>query len=245
MQRRGFLGTCATLATAMGSLPATLSAAARSPLKHYHRVQLSDTDGRALKATDLTVGESYVFNYPFVTTPAFLLDLGRPVEHNEPLYTEDGARYTWPGGVGPNRSLVAFSAICAHKMTHPAKSVSFINYRHNAVSFRDRQKTLVKRDGVIYCCSEKSVYDPAQGARVLGGPAKQPLCTILIEHDATTDGLYALGSFGGEMFEKFFATFSVRLQLEWGITDVAAPTTERAAVVPIDRYSRTQMACGA
>ena len=115
---------------------------------------------------------------------------------------------------------MAFSAICTHKLSHPAKAVSFINYRHEPVSFRDQQEQLVKRSGVILCCSEKSAYDPAKGARVLGGPAKQPLCSILLEYDDAEDGLYALGSYGGEMFDRFFQQFAARLQLEWGTSDV-------------------------
>ena len=129
-------------------------------------------------------------------------------------------------------------------MTHPAKTVSFINYRHEEVSYRDHAKQLVKRGGVIFCCSEKSVYDPARGATVLGGPAKQPLCAILMEHDPVEDALYALGSHGGEMFERFFDAFAPRLQLEWQRSDVRAPVRGSTTVVPIDEYSRTQMLCG-
>ena len=245
MQRRAFLRGCAQAATAIGALPSTLAEASNAPLKRYERVRLVNADQRPVAASELEVGRSYIFNYPFVTTPCFLIDLGRPVSHNEALHTEDGDSYLWPGGVGPNRSLVSFSAICAHKMSHPAKTVSFINYRHQTVSFRDRDKQLTQADGVILCCSEKSVYDPARGAAVLGGPAKQPLCTILIEHDADSDALFALGSYGGEMFEQFFEKFSVRLQLEWGIADVAAPVRETTPLTTIERYSRTQMLCGA
>jgi Rieske Fe-S protein len=244
MQRRGFFGACASVA-AMGTLPAALARAAGAPVRLYGRVRLTGADGTRLEASRLRVGESYVFNYPYVTTPCFLLDLGRPVQFTEPLSTQQGERYVWPGGVGPQRALVAFSAICAHKMSHPSKSISFINYRHEEVSFRGGDESLVRRKGVIFCCSEKSAYDPARGARVLGGPARQPLCTILIEHDPAEDALYALGSYGGEMFEEFFQKFAHRLQLEWGIADVQARVEGSTAVVPISEYSRDQMMCGA
>jgi hypothetical protein len=79
---------------------------------------------------------------------------------------------------------------------------------------------------------------------VLGGPAKQPLCTILGEHDPRDDGLHAVGSYGGEMFERFFATFTPRLQLEWGTSRVNEPVTVATTTVPIEEYSRTQMLCG-
>ncbi len=244
LARRSFVRLCAGAAAAAGLSPGVLARAGAAPLKRYARVRLTDADGGALRASSLQAGRTYVFNYPYVTTPCFLIDLGRPVAGAVGLRTEAGDDYLWPGGVGPQGSVVSFSAICAHKMTHPAKSVSFINYRHDEVSFRDHQSRLVKRDGVIFCCSEKSVYDPAHGARVLGGPAKQPLCTILVEHDAGDDSLYAIGSYGGEMFDRFFATFAPRLQLEWGMSDVSAAVTGATRAVPIEDYSRTQMLCG-
>ena len=242
--RRSFVKLCAGAAAAVGVAPQALAAASAAPLRHYERVRLTGADGAPLRAGDLETGTSYVFNYPYATTPCFLIDLGRPVDTPESLQTEAGVEYLWPGGVGSNKSVVGFSAICAHKMTHPARTVSFINYRHGPVSFRNHGKKLVQREGVIFCCSEKSVYDPARGARVLGGPARQPLCTILLEHDPAEDALYALGSYGGEMFEKFFRSFAARLQLEWGMSDVRARVEGTSRVMPIEEYSRTQMLCG-
>lgn len=244
LPRRAFVTLCATAAAAVSAAPQALAQAASAPLKIYQRVRLTDADGGALRASTLVPGTSYVFNYPYVTTPCFLLDLGHAVDEGVALRTEAGEPYRWPGGVGARRSLVSFSAICAHKMTHPAKTVSFINYRHEEVSYRDRSSQLVRRGGVILCCSEKSVYDPARGATVLGGPAKQPLCAILLEHDPAEDSLYALGCHGGEMFTRFFDAFAPRLQLEWRLSDVRALVHGSAAVVPIDEYSRTQMLCG-
>ena len=243
--RRTFVKLCATTAAAVGVSPGVLARAGDAPLRRYRKVRLTSGDGVPLKASSLSPGITYVFNYPYRTTPCFLLDLGRAVETRVDLRTEAGGRYTWPGGVGPRSSIVAFSAICAHKMSHPAKAVSFINYRPEEVSFRDHGEKLVRRSGVIFCCSEKSVYDPAAGARVLGGPAKQPLCTILVDHDPADDGLYAIGSYGGEMFDKFFDTFAARLQLEFGLTDVRTPVENASRVITIQEYSRTQMACGA
>jgi Rieske Fe-S protein len=46
---------------------------------------------------------------------------------------------------------------------------------------------------MIHCCAEHSEYDPAAGAKVMAGPAKQPLATILLDYDATTDELSATG----------------------------------------------------
>jgi hypothetical protein len=75
---------------------------------------------------------------------------------------------------------------------------------------------------MIHCCSEHSKYDPAAGARVMGGPAPQPLCAILLEHDRAGDPLFATGTLGGEMFNTFFAKYDLRLALEHGSSNRAA-----------------------
>jgi Rieske Fe-S protein len=209
----------------------------------YERAQLVTPQGVPITTESLQVGESYVFNYPYATTPCFLLNLGRPTARDTTLTTEAGADYVWEGGCGPGRSVVAFCAICAHKMSHPAKSVSFINYRHETVSFRDAEEKTAERSQVIYCCSEKSVYDPGDGARVLGGPAPQPLAAIALEHDGSSGHIYAVGTSGGEMYQKFFDTFGFRLALENETSDIRRPASGVTAVVTISEYSRTQKMC--
>ena len=245
LPRRAFVKLCASTAAAVSASPQLLVEASQAPLQLYERVQLTLPGGMPVRASELAEHESLVFNYPFVTTPCFLLNLGEAVKGDIKLRTEQGEPYLWPGGVGTDHSLVSFSAICAHKMSHPAKTMSFINYRPESVSFRNHDQQLVQREGVIMCCSEKSVYDPREGASVLGGPAKQPLCSILIEHQASDDSLYALGCYGGEMFDKFFQVFEPRLQMEWGLSDVRAAVSGTSVVMPIDQYSQRLIMCGA
>ena len=223
------------LALAAGALPA-LAAPAHRP------VRLVDPRGRPLTAGELRTGQAYLFHYPYRSTPCFLIDLGEPVEPVK-LTTEDGRAYTWQGGVGPGRSIVAFSAICSHRMTHPAPSVSFINYREGQVSYRDKADAAQTATGVIYCCSEKSVFDPARGAQVLGGPAPQPLATILLEHDPASDGLTAAGTAGGALFERFFRKFGTRLMLTHGAR-YRAPVTGATPARPLAAYSANQVFCG-
>jgi len=242
VKRRGFVKLCATAAALVGANP-DLLAQPGGQIKKYERVLLVDAEGAPIKADALEVGKSYVFDYPYTTTPCFLLDLGKPTARDTSLTTEAGTRYVWEGGCGPQRSIVAFCAICAHKMTHPAKAVSFINYRHEIVSFEDASEQPAQRSQVIYCCSEKSVYDPADGARVLGGPAPQPLAAIALEHDEGNGYIYAIGTSGGELYQKFFDTFAFRLALEYETSDIRKPVRNVAAVVSIAEYSRTQMMC--
>jgi Rieske Fe-S protein len=72
---------------------------------------------------------------------------------------------------------------CSHQLTYPTRQISFISYRERSTASR------ISKPNMIHCCSEHSEYDPAAGARVLGGPAPQPLCAILLEYDAATDAL--------------------------------------------------------
>ncbi|BAU48875.1 (2Fe-2S)-binding protein [Sulfurifustis variabilis] len=238
--RRRFVKLCASLVALAGASPALL-AGTEAVARRYHRVRLVDPEGRPVAPDHLEVGENYLFHYPYVSTPCFLLDLGRPTRHRANLTTEGGERYEWTGGVGPQRSIVAFSAICAHKMSHPAREVSFINYRHEPVRYTDGEQS-ARRAQVIYCCSEKSVYDPLDGARVLSGPAKQPLAAILLEQ-GRDGGLEAVGTYGGEMFDRFFREFGFRLALELQTSDIRAEVRETATVLPLADYCRTQVLC--
>jgi Rieske Fe-S protein len=238
--RRRFVHLCASAAALVSTHPGVLAQSEMS-VRRYQRTRLVDDRERPITAARLAIGESYVFHYPYRATPCFLLNLGRPTA-GAWLRTEDGQRYRWDGGVGPQRTVVAFSAICAHKMSHPAKEVSFINYRHEPVVFQGADKQSAERAQVIYCCSEKSVYDPLDGARVLGGPAKQPLAAILLEQDER-GALYAIGTTGGELFERFFREFAPRLTLELRSADVRQRVGAAATVFALADYCRNQILC--
>ena len=242
VERRSFVKLCAAAAVAAGANPALL-AAAGTTARLYDRTALVDADGAPITGRRIEVGRTYVFHYPYATTPCFLLDLGRPVRTTAELSTESGEPYHWPGGAGNGHSIVAFAAICAHKMSHPARDVSFINYRHGKVRYVDSRDRARERTGVIYCCSEKSVYDPSDGARVLGGPAKQPLAAIMLQSEPESGTLYALGTIGGEMYDAYFEKFAFRLALEHETGDIRRRTGATSLVMGIEEYSRTIMQC--
>lgn len=245
MKRRGFVKLCAA-AVAGISASAELMANDLQQYHQYGRVALIDPNsGEPIRAAALDVGETYVFHYPYVSTPCFLIDLGRSVRSKSHLKTEDGKPYRWQGGSGPKHSVVAFSAICAHKMTHPAPSVSFINYRHGETRFRNSQDEIEQRSGVIYCCSEKSVYDPAHGGRVLGGPAPQPLAAIELEYDSGEDIFFATATIGGEMFDKYFRSFQDRLVLQHGRMDIDSRLEGSTELVRLSDYSQNTVSCQA
>lgn len=235
MDRRAFVKSCSVGASLLAGA-AGLSLPASAAMQKYGRVRLLDALGNPLKAADLAAGEQYVFAYPFPATPCFLLNLGRAVAGRKGLRTARGARYDWPGGVGPQSALVAYSAICAHKMTHPTPQITHI-------SFRPSRGGDEPAAGVINCCSENSLYDPASGAAVLDGPADQPLAAIVLEHDAASDGLYAVGTLGGEMFQRFFKAFGARFALEYPDGGASRPLAEGSRVQRLEDYSGNVMTC--
>lgn len=233
MERREFVRLCAAAAGSAALPDATQAAQLSAHL--YRRVKLVDERNQPIRAAAPKTGTSYVFEYPFASTPCFLLRLDKPATAAIELKTETGQAYKWEGGVGPDKTLVAYSAICAHKLTYPTKQVSFIGYRNEPSAVAPAGK-------VIACCSDRSVYDPSAGAKVVAGPAPQPLATILLQHDAKADELFAVGTFGGEMFAEFFKRFEFRLQLEVGPR--AKSEVEGTAVVKaLENYSTQWAKC--
>jgi len=231
MERRAFLKFCAASAAAAES--SAFAADARPQL--YGRVRLVGERGEPLRAKNIPANRNLIFQYPYAATPCFLLNLGRPARAAALLKTADGKPYEWRGGVGAQRSIVAYSAICAHKLTYPTRDISFI-------SFRAETSARNKHANVIHCCSEHSQYDPAEGGRVLAGPAPQPLAAILLEHDAASDELTAVGTLGGEMFNEFFAKYEFRLALDNGGAP-KRPVAGSAVVTELENYCKQQVKC--
>ena len=234
MERRRFLSACAALAGMAGVGEAPAEWVTASP-RLYARSRLVDTFGAPLKASKLAARTNYVFNYPFASTPCFLLDLGRPVAGADGILRANGAQYAWTGGVGRSHSVVAYSAICAHKLAYPTREVSFIRFQ------ADRSPT---SDGnVIHCCADHSVYDPSAGARVVSGPAPQPLAAILLDYDADRDELVALGTVGAEQFDAFFDKYDFKLALEYGAGKAKVPAGDTTVVRELTQYCKQTIQC--
>lgn len=233
MERRDFIRACAAAALAA---PAAVEAADLKP-RFYARTRLLDGARQPVRASHLAVGRNYIFHYPFEGTPCFLINLGQPTGQKVTLRTEHGASYEWPGGVGPRRGIVAYSAICTHRLTYPTRQISFISYRDRASA------SPVSKPNTIHCCSEHSQYDPASGARVLNGPAPQPLSAILLEHDPATDGLYALGTLGGEVFNAFFSKYELRLELDYGSGRARQRVGAQTLVTELETFCKQQVRC--
>jgi Rieske Fe-S protein len=233
VERRKFLGACAAVSGAAG-FPAW-PAWADAPPRLYPRATLVDPFGTPLRAKSLAPETNYVFPFPYAGTPCFLLDLGRAAAGPATLRRDDGTTYEWRGGVGPSRSIVAFSAICAHKLAYPTRDVSFIRYQP--------QQSARAAAHVIHCCAEHSVYDPAAGARVVSGPAPQPLAAILLGYDAAKDELAALGTVGAEQFDAFFRKYEFKLAMEYGEGKAGRPVGPTTVVKELAQYCRQTIQC--
>ncbi len=229
MDRRDFLSCSVATATL-----AAFDAVASTPQKKYERVRLTNAFGDPITAASVKAKTNYVFMYPYASTPCFLLNLDTPLKNAATLKTQAGQQYGWSGGVGARNTLVAYSAICAHKLAYPAKEVSFIRFQP--------EKTKTSEGGMIHCCADHSVYDPAAGARVVSGPAQEPLAIVLIEWDQKTDALYAIGTLGSEKFDDFFKKYDFKLAMEYN-GKANARVTAKTTLSELTQYCRNVAQC--
>ena len=235
VDRRDVLHWAACLSAACLSGPLTL-ANAQAPLTvhKYSRTLLVDKLGRPFKSKQLAAGAPHIFNYPYESTPVFLMALPRAATPID-LSNEKKQHYLSLPGIGPRRSIVAYSAICAHKLMYPTPQVSFINIRKGQAD---------EPVHVVHCCGDNSRYDPTQGGKVISGPAPQPLAMIELDWDAASDELHAVGTLGGEMFQAFFEKYDFRLTLDYG-TKAKNSSALTSVVQAAADYSKQLQSCKA
>jgi len=203
IQRRDFVGgACASLAAAAMIDPtAVLAGNNDAVLQPFNKVMLAGLDGKPLKAASLKDGESFVFSYPYVSSPAYIINTG----------VELKAAGKWGGGLGPKKSIVALAAICTHLLSHPTKDLATITYRHKKQGF------FAKKDHVMTCCTHGSVFDLERAGTRIDGPARAALSLITLEHDAAADTLSATGVYGVPwLHKKFLKNFKKDLRKIYG-----------------------------
>jgi len=235
MERRSFLRLSATSAAVVAVAPSLITqklyAEDGSLFQAFEKVQLKDGEGNALKAAKLVKEENYFFMYPHAATPAIMVDLPEPAEQNVKLKSEDGVEYIFKGGVGAKGTVVAYSAICAHQLTHPQKSMSMFQYVPTT------GKTLAyEKPGVFVCSSHLAAYDPRQGGKGVSGPIKQGLAQIVLEIDKD-DNIWAVAVLGPEKFQEFFDAFKQEHKAEFGRRGAKKLVATEAKVVPLTSYS--------
>lgn len=123
---------------------------------------------------ELKVGEPIKFNYPLEETPALLIKLGKPV----------------PGGIGPDKDIVAYNVICQHL----GCIVRF--YRE------DDPKNIYKGKNVLYCPCHGGWYDADNLGKVLSGPPLCELPMVKLELDEETGDIYAVEMLPPVIFGK-------------------------------------------
>lgn len=214
MERRNFLRLSATSAMAVAIAPSLITqklyAEDGSLFQTFEKVQLKDAEGNPLKSKALAVEENYVFMYPHAATPAIMVDLASPAEKDLKLKAEDGTEYVYRGGAGAKGTLVAYSAICPHQLTHPTAAMTMFQY------VEEKGKTLsYDKGGVFVCTSHLSAFEPKQGGKVVGGPANEGLASIILEIDAE-DNIWAVAVLGPVKFQAFFDAFKQDLKKVYG-----------------------------
>ncbi len=135
MTRRSFLGA----SVVVGALATNVRFAKAfvAPSLPYRREKIANIK-------DLRTHEPITFNYPDKDSPAVLVKLGRPAI----------------GGVGPDRDIVAFSALC----THMGCPVSYSK-------------------GRFVCKCHYSMFDPAKNGQTYQGHASDWLPQIRLKVD--------------------------------------------------------------
>lgn len=155
LSRRIFLKSTGGAAAALGAVgaavvPATAQAAGASgTVLDYPKLSVGKGGG-------MPVNQVVSFNYPDASSPCVALRMGSAV----------------PGGVGPNKDIVAFSTMCTH-MGCP------VQYDGGTKTFK--------------CGCHFSVFDPENGGQMVCGQATEDLPRVLLDYDAKTDTVTAIG----------------------------------------------------
>ncbi len=234
MDRRKFVGLC----TATALLPRFARSHEAEPvgIRDFGRSRLVNPDGSPLIAASVGTSQALVFAYPYAGIPCFLINLGQRRAATASRASPDDGEYVNPGGAGAGQNLVAFVAICTHQLSYPSPSASFLRYAAEG-------SELAGTSGQIVCCAHGSVFDPANGASRVAGPAPSPLLPVRLEYDAASDGLSATGTVGEAFFERFFKAYKSELIERFGPGGYRREVGETTAATPLDRYSKLISTC--
>jgi Rieske Fe-S protein len=154
--------------------------------REYNRVLLTDENKEPFKSSAIKINENYIFFYPYHNIPVLLLNLKKAVEPVKVKQSEGVESYLHPGGIGADKSILAYVAVCSHEFVHPNPNESLIKYYPpGETSF------IYGGDNVICCCAHGSAFDPLNAGNVLQSPAEHPLTTVELEWDSKTDSIYA------------------------------------------------------
>lgn len=154
ISRRNFLKISGGVAAGAGASLVGVSTAeakevevGRTTLPYPHKV--------VTRARELKANVPVSFNFPDAASPCTLIKMGHAV----------------PGGVGPDKDIVAYSSLCTH-MGCP------VSYDTATRAFR--------------CPCHYSTFDAELSGQMVCGQATEDLPQIVLQHDAKTDTVIAV-----------------------------------------------------
>jgi len=151
-------------------------------LTAFPSMLIVDTSGKPIIADSIPVSTSipFLFDYPLSGDPNFLLNLGKSIPSTKVPIPATGGTYDSPAGVGPNNSIVAFSAICQHLGCTPPE----IHYYTPGSQVAGTPYNGSSNPGYIHCSCHGSTYDPNAGASVVTGPTIHPLPPVILTYNS-------------------------------------------------------------
>ncbi|MDA4113527.1 MAG: Rieske 2Fe-2S domain-containing protein [Thaumarchaeota archaeon] len=143
----------------------------------FPRVQVKDiTSGLLATVNNLVTNASLNFYYPLDNEANIMVKLGVAV----------------PNGVGPDGDIIAYSDICQHLGCNPGFVAAGKSPPCNpAYSAKGPE---------MYCCCHGSIYDMADNAKVIGGPAPYPVPRVILEVDSSGN-IFATGMTGPTIYQ--------------------------------------------
>jgi len=157
MSRRDFLKTSGSGAALAGAAVATGGLATATEAEAASTNATLDYPETAIgRAKKLRTNHPVNFSYPDASSPCALIKMGHAV----------------PGGVGPNKDIVAYSTLCTH-MGCP------VSYDADSRNFK--------------CPCHYSVFDSEKSGQMVTGQATENLPRIILGYNAKDDTIHAVG----------------------------------------------------
>lgn len=154
ISRRDFLKISGVVAAGAGAAVAGVATAETNPMD-VGRASLPYPMKPVARLRDLKVNAPVSFNFPDASSPCALVKMGHAV----------------PGGVGPDRDIVAYSTLCTH-MGCP------VSYDTATRTFR--------------CPCHFSTFDAEMVGQMVCGQATENLPQVILQYSAKDDTLTAV-----------------------------------------------------
>lgn len=150
--RRDFLKATGSVAVAA---PVAVSSSAEAATGEVGRASLQYPAKAIGRASSIGASQAVPFTYPDAASPCVALKMGAPV----------------PGGVGPNRDIVAYSTLCTH-MGCP------VSYDSGSKAFK--------------CPCHFSLFDAEKEGQMICGQATENLPRIVLRYDSKSGSISAV-----------------------------------------------------